>query len=69
MVEQPVSEHLKVRRADASQMFFHRSKSSNKSCRAKSCASKGACIIKKLKNEQVMHILMSEGQKHSKKIP
>jgi hypothetical protein len=24
--------------------------------------------LKKLKNEQVMHILMSEGQKHSKKI-
>jgi hypothetical protein len=39
-VEQPVSKHLRVRRADASRMLLD-CKSSNKSCRAKSCTSKG----------------------------
>ncbi len=39
-VEQLVSKHLRVRRADASQMLLHCSKSSNKSCRAKSCTSR-----------------------------
>ncbi len=66
-VEQLVSEHLRVRRANASQMLLHCSKSS--SCRAKSYTSKGAWIIKKSsRNEQVIHILVLGGQKHTKKI-
>ncbi len=66
-VEQLVSEHLRVLRANASQMLLHCSKSS--SCRAKSYTSKGAWIIKKSsRNEQVIHILVLGDQKHTKKI-
>jgi len=56
-VEQLVSERLRVRTANASQMLLHCSKSS--SCRAKSYTSKGAWIIKKSsRNEQVIHIFV-----------
>jgi len=65
-VEQLVSEHVRVQRANASYMF-HCNKSWKKSCRAKSCTSKSAWIIKKLKKWANYAYFTVEGFKNTPK--
>lgn len=60
-----MSQNLKVQKVDASQMLLHCSKSSKKSCRAKSCTSNRTWIVKKTQEMSKLCIFWCRGVKNT----